>query len=498
MRTSVRVLSDEEQSQVHERSLRILGALGVRVDSQRGRRLLAAAGAQADEGTRIVRFPRDLVEESLRLAPRTFSLGGRRTGWDLPMNAGHSTLMVDGEAIYALDAATRERRHAGYADWQAATDLIDAVDEVGVYWRMIEAGLAGDTPGEVVHHWGETFRHFSKHVQDSSPGPEQTRWLLEVLQVVFGDRAAVRRSHPFSFLLCPLSPLVLEGHYTDAYLETAGWDIPVAVMPMPMMGLTSPVGLLSTIVQGNAEVLAALCLVQAAAPGTPFLYAPALAVMEPRTGRFGGGAPEHALLGAAATEMARFYGLPVEASTGSSDDHVPGIQASYERALNWTLPALAWPDILVGPGLLGGSMILSLEQLIIDLEVFRRLGRLHRGIGSTFDARTEAELAEVGPGGSFLSQRATRDAVRSGEWHISQIGVHDPFERWVEAGRPELLDEAHEKVSSILAAHEALPLDESVERELRKIERRAREARPQKVALVGTAGEAAVQQRERL
>ncbi|NIN65203.1 MAG: [trimethylamine--corrinoid protein] Co-methyltransferase, partial [Anaerolineae bacterium] len=69
--------------------------------------------------------------------------------------------------------------------------------------------------------------------------------------------------------------------------------------------------------------------------------------------------------------MGRFYGLPVEASGMGTDHHVPGIQPGYERALNGMLPMLSWPDILVGPGLLGGSMILSLEQLLIDVEVFR-------------------------------------------------------------------------------------------------------------------------------
>jgi hypothetical protein len=35
-----------------------------------------------------------------------------------------------------------------------------------------------------------------------------------------------------------------------------------------------------------------LCLVQAGAPGTPFIYAPALAMMNPRSGGYSGGAIE--------------------------------------------------------------------------------------------------------------------------------------------------------------------------------------------------------------
>jgi trimethylamine--corrinoid protein Co-methyltransferase len=244
-------------------------------------------------------------------------------------------------------------------------------------------------------------------------------------------------------------------------------------MPMPMMGLSAPVGLLATTVLGTAEALATLCLVQAAAPGTPFIFAPALAVMDPRSGRFGGGAVEHALLGAAVTEMARFYGLPAQASAGGTDAHLPGAQAGSERALGWLLPTLAWPDLLVGPGLLGGSTVLSPEQLVLDVELFRRCQRLRRGIDGAFEEAVEDILDEVGPGGDFLAREATRRASRGGEWYVDRLGVRDSWERWVAGGRPDIVDDARRAVAETLAAHRPLPLDEVAARELRHLVDRA-------------------------
>ena len=244
---------------------------------------------------------------------------------------------------------------------------------------------------------------------------------------------------------------------------------------MPLMGATAPGSLVSTVVLGNCEVLAALCLVQAAAPGTPFIYAPALATMDPRSGRYSGGAIENGLLGVAATEMARFYGLPVEASGMGTDHYVPGIQAAYERALNGLLPALAWPDVLVGPGLLGGSMNLSLEQLLIDVEMFRMFRRARLGIAGDEDRWLDEVIRRVGPGGNFLGERSTADGIRSGEWYISELGLHSTFESWEAAGRPALVEEAREKVEHILATHEPLPLDEDVERELERMQKRVGE-----------------------
>ncbi len=473
MRTLLQVLSEDQRAQVHERTLSILSSTGVRVDTARGRAILEEAGADVDRSTCIVRFPRTLVEESLRSAPRDFTLGARRPGWDQQMNSGHCTLLIDGRAMFVLDRETAERRVGIFDDWLEATRLTDALDEIGIYWNMIERSDCGNTVADLVTYWRHLFGNFSKHVQDGISSPEQAPWLLEVLQVVFGDKETIRRQHPLSCLLCPQSPLIIEGTRTDAYLELLGWDIPVAVMPMPLMGATGPGSLISTTVLGNCEVLAMLCLVQAGAPGTPFIYAPALAMMNPRSGGYGGGSIEGGLLSAAAVEMARHYGLPVEASGMTTDQHVPGIQTTYERSMNGLLAALAWPDILVGCGLMGGSMVLSLEQLLIDVEIFRMCKRSRQGIASDEDKWLEDVIHRVGPGGSFLSESSTVRAIREGELYVSQLGWHDTFQAWEAAGRPTLLEEAREKVGQILATHQVLPLDEDVERELDHIQKRA-------------------------
>ncbi len=478
MTTTVEVLPAARRAEVHERALAVLARTGLRVESDRARQVLAASGATVDEGERRVRLPRAVVEAALAAAPRTFSLGGRRPGWELALDGAGCSLVADGEALQVLDLATGERRPAEQADWERSTDLLDASEEVGVYWRMVDFEGPDPAPGAVVRGWAGAFTRFSRHVQDSAADPAEAGWLLEVLGVLFGGRDEVRRRRPFSFLFCPLSPLALEGPYTDAWLATAEWGLPVAAMPMPMMGLTAPVGLLSTTVLGTAETLATLCLVQAAAPGTPFIFAPALAVMEPRTGRWAGGAVEHALLGAATTEMARFYGLPVEASVGGTDAHLPGAQAAAERAVNWLLPVLAWPDLLVGPGLLGGSTVLSLEQLVLDIEGFRRCLRVRRGIDAALEEAVEAALDEVGPGGDFLARPATRRATHQGEWYPDRLGVHDTWEHWSAGGRPDVVDDAGRLVTETLAAHRPLPLDEAIARELAGLVDRAAEAVP--------------------
>lgn len=474
METLIRVLSDEERHQVHDSSMKILAHTGVRVDSARARQILKGSGAEVNEDTRIVRFHRDLIEEAVRLAPKDFSLGARRADWCLKMNADDCSLVADGEGISIIDRTTGQYRPTTYQDWLDATRLIDALDEIGVYWTMARGAEGSGSIPDLVNYWVNLFRNFSKHVQDSISQAAYIPWFLEVLQAVFGDREEIRSTHPFSYLICPQSPLVIDEQYTDAYLALSGWDIPAAIMPMPLMGGTSPGNKISTVVLGNCETLAMLALVQAAAPGTPVIYAPVLAVMNPRTGLYSGGAIENAILGSAAIEMARYYRLPAEGTGGGTDHYFPGIQAGYERALTSVMPVLSWPDLFVGPGLLGGSMILSLEQILIDIEIYHMNRQAHRGIQTSKEKWLDEVIESIGPAGNFLAERSTVKGIRSGTWLVNRMGVHEPFNAWQAAGQKSITDEAREKVSELLANHRPLTFSSEVERELDRIHQKAK------------------------
>jgi trimethylamine--corrinoid protein Co-methyltransferase len=473
METTLKVLSDDECGRIHEETLKILRNTGVRIDTAKGRRYLKQAGAEVNDGTHIVCMPRKLVEECLIQAPKDFYLGALRQDRTIPMNRGQCGVILDGGAIYTFDAGAGVRRPATMDDWYLATRLGDILDDIDAYWSVIE-GCWGHSPGDVVAYWKAIFQNFSKHVQDATMTPEESRWMLEVLQVVFGSREEFKNTLPVSFVLCPASPLIIEAEYTDAYLETLDWGIPAAVMTMPLFGMSSPASLISELILANCETIAMLCLIQSAAPGTPFIYAAAPVIADMHSGRFGSGEVEHSLLGAAVTEIARMYQLPVEASVGGSDQHIPCIQAGYERALNYTLPIMSRPDLLVAPGLLGGSTIFSPEQLFIDVEVIRRCKRLCLGIGSSAEKWLGEVIASVGSGGNYLTHNSTRKAVRSGEIYYSKLGLHGAYDQWVDQGSPDLLFEIRQNIRELLSSNQPLPLPESTERELEFLEKRAR------------------------
>ena len=122
-------------------------------------------------------------------------------------------------------------------------------------------------------------------------------------------------------------------------------------------------------------------------------------------------------------------------------------------------------------------MILSLEQLVIDVEMFRMSRQAYRGIPTHDEAWLDEIIQKVGPGGNYLGEKSTVKNMRSGEWLIPDIGLHDTEGSWERSGRKSILDEAREKVDQILKTHKPLPLGDDIEKELAGILKKGKRER---------------------
>ena len=121
-------------------------------------------------------------------------------------------------------------------------------------------------------------------------------------------------------------------------------------------------------------------------------------------------------------------------------------------------------------------MILSLEQLVIDCEIFRMSRQAHRGVLSSDEMWLDEVIQRVGPGGNFLGEKSTIASIRSGEWLIPCLGVHESQKAWESSGKKDIIEEARGKAASILATYRPLPLGDDIEKELENIYKRAQES----------------------
>lgn len=471
MRPRLQLLDQETIRRIHEGALEILERVGVRFASPLAETLVQAAGQRLDPATRVVRLHPDLVERCLGLLPREVLLAARDPLRDVTLGLGRVHACLDGQGTFVLEGQTGVRRPATLRDLVEATRLSDALESVDVYWAPV---VAGDVPAEArtLAEAATGFRHTSRHVQHEVKTPAHVTPLLEMLDAVLGDRRRLRERPIFSLTVCPVSPLQHEAEMTTACIEMARHLVPICFLPMPLAGATAPVTLMGTLVQTVAEFLSGVVLYQLAQPGCPMLFGIGSTILDMRTGLYAAGAPELPLLNLALTEMAHHYGVPAMAQGVVTDAKTPGFHAGMEKMASGLTAALGGSDVVNGIGLLDSHQLLSLEQLVLDDELFRGVRRVASGFDTGQDRALLDLIEAVGCGGNFLGQRRTLEFLRRGEHFDPRLGQRGSYDDWSRRGRSEVAA-ARERAAALLRDHEPARLSRDVDAALTAIVARA-------------------------
>ena len=472
MQFQCQLLSDVEKEQIHRESLRILAEAGVKFYSDKALGLLEANGARVDYDTKIAYIPRELVEHTLETTPKSFELGARNPDHNYPLPSPVSRYALDGTAAFALDFQTGERRYGTAQDNEFALRVFQNMDMGVMAWPAVSAE---DKPSQSrpLYEWFSMFKYSSKHGQHELHNARQAAYLAEGLIAVMGSEDAVRKKHAYSFIYCPVAPLVHDGPMMDGYFELGDLDVPVMLLPMPVTGTTGPASLFSNICLANAEGLSSIVAYQLAHPGRPLIFSSATGSMEMRSGAFLGGTPEMGLMSAAIYEMGRFYDLPASSAGSTADARLPGPDAVLEKLVTSISPVLSGSDILVGFGCIESDQLLVLEQIVVDNEVAHVCERIFQGVDSSPEKVLTDDIIKVGPAGNFLAQRSTRNLARSGETYLSSLLDRHTLDQWLELGKPDMYSNAHQKVEEILSAPLEDPLPEDVFGKLDEILARA-------------------------
>ena len=77
MRLDCQILSDSEKERIHRDSVEILETVGISIRSAKAIRLLKRNGAVVDETNNIAKIPREMLDQALSTAPKSFLLGAR-------------------------------------------------------------------------------------------------------------------------------------------------------------------------------------------------------------------------------------------------------------------------------------------------------------------------------------------------------------------------------------------------------------------------------------
>jgi trimethylamine--corrinoid protein Co-methyltransferase len=461
MKFQSQILSDAEKETIHAETLRILWEAGVKFHSQKALGLLEANGARVEHEKKIAHIPEELVGQAIATAPKSFVLGARNPAYNYPLPSPVSRYAMDGTAAFAQDFHTGKRRYGCDRDNELAMRVFQHMDMGIMAWAAV---AAEDKPSHArpLYEWFTTSKFTSKHVQHELHNVEQAAYLAEGLTAMLESEEALAQSNAFSFIYCPVSPLVHDGPMMDAYLELGSLNIPVMVLPMPVPGSTGPASLFGTLCLANAEALSSILVYQLAHPGRPVIYSSATGTIDFRNGAYTAGTPEMGLMSGALAEMGRFYALPATSAGCTADAREPGPQAVLEKFITTIVPVLAGSDVIVGFGEVEGDQSLVLEQIAVDNEIAHLCERVFQGIDSAPDKILTDDILKVGPGGHFLAQKSTRRLARTDEFYLPALLDRNTLEAWQALGQPNLYRNARQKVEEILAAPVEDPLPEDV------------------------------------
>jgi trimethylamine--corrinoid protein Co-methyltransferase len=473
VRPHLEVLSPAAIRRIHEATLEVIERVGVRFPSEQALDIWAEHGAMVDRATSIVRVPSNVIESALRTAPPAYTLAARDPALDLPLDGDHVHVGTDGCGIEVLDPWSLEVRRSTLADVSDIARVADALDRVDFHWVAVSAqdvDPATRTLEELLAVW----RNSTKHVQTETvvTAPD-ARTAIEMAAVVAGGRDVLRQRPVLSLMQCTISPLAHDGGPLEAALVAAEAGVPVGFMTMASCAFSGPATIAGSLVVGNAEVVSAMALMQLAHPGAPVYYAAAQTAMDLRNGAYTGGGPEDFLFGAATNELANFYNVPLSMGAFATGDKQSGWQAGLENGLSSFMASVSGADMLLGVGLLHGSRIWSFEQMILDAEIASIVEAMLRGIPFDDEALALEAIAEVGPGGEYLTLPHTRKAMR-GLWKASYLDRRT-YGQWLDD--PDRYHrEALEKARSLIREHRPQPLDPAVDAELVGLIERHREA----------------------
>ncbi|MGE5228925.1 MAG: trimethylamine methyltransferase family protein [Deltaproteobacteria bacterium] len=437
-------------------TLEILERVGVCFPCEPALEVFRRHGADVD-GDGVVKLPPDLVERALATAPRSFVLGGREPRFDLILDGTRTYLATEGVGVRVRDPETGEERRSRKGDVELMARVADALPAISFFWPPVSAQDHARTAPLHECHAGLT--NTLKHVRGATTmHPRLAERVVEMATVVAGSEAARRARPPICGNICTISPLSQDDTGIEAALVYAGAGIPVSFMAMPTMGSTAPASLAGAIVQGEAEVVSAMVLVQLAFPGAPVFHSNLISAMDPRSGGYIGDieAPAERLV----TRLGHAWGVPHLCGPSVSGDEASigwgfGSRAGIGAALLSGTEAEISGDL---GGLLDSYTLLEPHFIVLQHELVLTARRMLEELAGDADLALGV-IEEVGPRGHYLAQAHTRVHVREFPLPLRSRGP----------GHATAEEAARAEFARLARDHEPAPLPADVLTELDRI-----------------------------
>ncbi|HEB29420.1 MAG TPA: hypothetical protein ENI15_00885 [Spirochaetes bacterium] len=463
----LKVLTGDEVSKIHETSILILEKTGVHVNSSRVLKSAGEMGLVVDLSKKIVKFPKKIVENCLKSAPKAIDLYSAGGLVAAELGKGNSYTANGHNAIFVKDYGMEDRRNATKEDIGRFALLADNLKNFDI---VSPEAYPQDVKPEasLLHAVDAIYNNTQKHLYVSPERAEELVPIYEIVKVV-SDSPDLSHNPPVTCQLSSTPPLSWEKGQIEALFETVSRGVPLSLLPQPYTGVTSPYTLAGYIAVYNAELLSGVVFSQLINPGTPVIYGSAWSTFDMKTANVLIAAPETVLMRLAGSQLAELYSMPYHVIAPDSDAHTMDEQLSWEKCATAWGAYLAGADLIVNGGMFGTGLMVSFEQLVLDDELFSYIKRIAQGIRVDDDTLALDIIEKLGPKGNYLMDEHTLKYLGSGEHWEPDISVREQYENWRKKGKKDIVRRAHEKVLSILGKKRPAGLPREKTKEIKKI-----------------------------
>jgi trimethylamine---corrinoid protein Co-methyltransferase len=460
-----RVLSHEQCGELYEATLQCLEHVGVQVRHAEAKRLLLAAGAEAD--AHVVRIPRRLVKDALAGTPPSFEIWSRDQQRVMPVAIDKINFGPGLTNTYFQDPYSGERRHTRRGDPAMTARVCDALEQIDYAMGL---GLIDDVPAHLapVYEFAELISNTTKPVLAWAYDIDNLELIDRMAAAVVGGRKALRERPIYGVFATYQSPLVNTDEDLAKLLWAAERNMPFIYLGGPIVGLTSPMTGASALVLALAAALSGVVVAQLKQPGAPIAVGGLPAPADLRTSRMAYGAPESSLYGAAFADLCRYLELPYMGAAGASESKLPDSQAAIESAIQLVFSALSGTPLVHDLGFLDCAELGSLALLVMTDEIVAMIRRIMRGVAVNAETIMLDLIQRVGPGGNFMAEPRSAMLCRQEIW-LPGLMNRDHHTIWEQKGGRSMEDRVAERLQQILETHQPEPLSPIAQKQIAAI-----------------------------
>jgi trimethylamine--corrinoid protein Co-methyltransferase len=461
-------LSQDAVQKIHNAALQILAETGMAKATPRVLETALSNGCQLSDSGRLL-FPNAVIEKTLKAAAKNFVMHGRDATYDFVAKNDRINFCTGGAAVTMLDIDTQKYRPSTTKDLYDLSRLADKMQNIQWFTRPIVLTDIEDPYELDVNTIYACAAGTKKHIATSFTQGAHVYRVLPLLDHLAGGSGSFAK-RPFCTVHATtvVSPLNFAEDSLDVACAAIDIGMPIHLQTGPQAGATAPAALAGTLVQVCAESLASLAVVNMIKPGHPVVLGTWVMVSDLRTGAFSGGGGEQALLGAAAGQMIRHYGVPGGMGAGMTDSKLPDNQAGFEKALTVAMAALSGPGfVMESAGMLASLLGCSLEAMVIDNDMLSNIRRIGRGIEVNEETLSVDVIKSTVEGpGHFLGSQQTMKLMKT-EYVYPEQADRSSAADWQDAGSEDMWHRAGEFAREVLASHQPVYIDSEADSKIR-------------------------------